>query len=77
MRGRTVTPEVAGFAPIPLGHSHPHAVGGPHWDPWTFPPIFVGGLCLAWLYYRTNSLWTSIALHACINGVAFVAWLLL
>ena len=48
-----------------------------HWNLSSFVPIFVAGLCLAWLYYRTNSLWTSIALHASINGVAFIVWLLL
>ena len=50
---------------------------GMHWDITGFLALFVAGLVLAWLYYRTNSLWTSIALHATLNGIAFIAWLLL
>ena len=48
---------------------------GMHWELRGFVLLFVGGLLLAWLYYRSNSLWTSIALHASINGLAFIAWL--
>ena len=48
-----------------------------HWELTNFVPVFVAGLVLAWLYYRTNSLWTSIALHASFNSIAFIAWLLM
>ena len=48
---------------------------GLHWDPFGFVPLFVSGLLLAWLYYRTNSLWTNIALHAATNALATIAWL--
>ena len=42
-----------------------------------FVPFFVLGFGLAWVYQRTGSLWTSIALHATFNGVAVLAWALL
>jgi len=32
-------------------------------------PIFITGLALAWLYWRTGSLWTSIAAHAGQNAL--------
>jgi membrane protease YdiL (CAAX protease family) len=40
-------------------------------------PIFITGLALAWLYWRTGSLWTSIAAHAGQNAlvVAIQAYL--
>jgi uncharacterized protein len=47
-----------------------------HLQPSGFLPLFVGGLLLAWLYYRTSSLWTNIALHAVINAVATLIWIL-
>ena len=42
--------------------------------------IFLVGLVLAWLYERSGSLWPSMVLHGCNNGVGFVllyaaAWL--
>lgn len=33
-------------------------------------PIFITGLLLAWLYWRTGSLWASIAAHAGQNALA-------
>ncbi len=41
-----------------------------------FLPLFTLGFGLAWVYHRTGSLWTSIALHATFNGVAVLAWAL-
>lgn len=37
-------------------------------------PLFALGFVLAWVYHRTGSLWTSIALHAVFNGVSVMAW---
>ena len=41
-----------------------------------FVPLFVLGFALAWVYQRTGSLWTSIAMHAIFNGLAVIAWAL-
>ena len=39
-----------------------------------YVPIFVLGLAFAWLFWRTGSLWASIAAHATINATSlFVA----
>jgi membrane protease YdiL (CAAX protease family) len=37
-------------------------------------PLFALGFALAWVYKRTGSLWTSIALHAVFNGLSVFAW---
>ncbi len=39
-----------------------------------FFPLFALGLMLAWVYKRTGSLWTSIALHALFNGLSVLVW---
>ena len=36
-------------------------------------PIFVTGVLLAWLYWRTGSLWPSVAAHAAQNAFAVAA----
>ena len=36
-------------------------------------PAFFTGLLLAWLYYRTRSLWASFTAHAAQNTLAFLA----
>ncbi len=41
-----------------------------------FIPILVLGLCLAWLYERTGSLYPGIILHASNNAVAIIALLI-
>jgi membrane protease YdiL (CAAX protease family) len=41
-----------------------------------FVPLFVLGFALAWVYQRTGSLWTSIAMHAIFNSLAVLAWAL-
>ncbi len=39
----------------------------PHGDVATLIPIFLLGVLLAWVYYRTGSLWTSILVHCGFN----------
>jgi membrane protease YdiL (CAAX protease family) len=39
-----------------------------HSDPRQYLELCGGGLLLAWLYHRTNSLWPPIALHALVNA---------
>lgn len=34
-------------------------------------PIFVAGLLIGWLYFRTGSLWSCVWIHGAQNGVAF------
>lgn len=41
-----------------------------HADPGSFVVLFVIGLALAFLRWRTNSIWPGIALHALNNGAA-------
>jgi membrane protease YdiL (CAAX protease family) len=43
-----------------------------HLTPGVFPPLFLMGLLLAYLYERSDSLWPSILLHAAINSIAFI-----
>lgn len=38
-----------------------------HLNPWQAVPAFIIGLFFGWIYYRTGSLWTTIALH-CVNN---------
>jgi len=45
-----------------------------HFQPDVAVPLGVLGVALAWVYERTGSLWSSIALHAVFNGLAVVAW---
>jgi membrane protease YdiL (CAAX protease family) len=39
-------------------------------SPGVLVPIFITGLLLAWLYYRTGSLWASIVAHGSQNATA-------
>lgn len=41
-----------------------------------FVPLFALGLLLCWVFYRTRSLWTNIALHATFNAIAVLTWAL-
>lgn len=41
-----------------------------------FVPLFILGVVLAWVFYYTRSLWTSIALHAIFNSIAVLVWAL-
>lgn len=34
-------------------------------------PAFVAGMLLAWLYYKTGSVWSCVQAHAAQNGVAY------
>lgn len=43
-----------------------------HWQPNVALATAVLGWLLAWLYHKTGSLWSSIALHALKNAVAFI-----
>jgi membrane protease YdiL (CAAX protease family) len=47
--------------------------GFAHLNIYQFAVGFFGGLCLAWLYERTRSLWPCVLSHAAYNGV--VTWL--
>lgn len=38
-----------------------------HLNPWQAVPAFLIGLFFGWIYFRTGSLWTTIALH-CVNN---------
>ena len=42
-----------------------------------YVPIFVLGLAFAWLFWRTGSLWASIAAHATINATSLLVALTL
>lgn len=43
-----------------------------HAEKWSFLPIFVIGIGLAWIYYRTRNLWVNIIAHATVNSVSLV-----
>ncbi|MSQ61307.1 MAG: CPBP family intramembrane metalloprotease [Dehalococcoidia bacterium] len=47
-----------------------------HWDPGSVIPFALVGVVLAWLYYRTNSLWTAVAMHFTFNLASFLVTLL-
>ena len=44
-----------------------------HFEPGVLIPIFVTGAALAWLYWRTGSIWPGIAAHAGQNALAILA----
>ena len=41
-----------------------------HVEPLSFPPLFVLGLMLAWLYHRTRALWAPMLVHFLNNAIA-------
>ncbi|MBP6868245.1 MAG: CPBP family intramembrane metalloprotease [Bacteroidales bacterium] len=43
-----------------------------HANPWQAIPAFLVGCLLGWIYYRTRSYWTCVALHAINNGLSFL-----
>ena len=43
---------------------------GAHLEPLRFPPLFVLGLLLAWLYHRTGALWAPMLTHLLNNALA-------
>ncbi len=46
--------------------------GALHLQPFAFPVLFLLGVLLATLYYRTGSLWPSILFHFFINASAII-----
>ena len=46
-----------------------------HVEPLSFPPLFVLGLLLAWLYHRTRALWGPMLVHFANNAIAVGALL--
>lgn len=52
------------------------AFGAAHAQFTIFVPLFTLGFALAWVYKRTGSLWTAIALHALFNAISVVVWVL-
>ena len=46
---------------------------GVHMIPSVLLPILLMSLLMTWVFERSGSLWTSILLHAAINGLAFIA----
>ena len=50
------------------------AFGAAHMQLSVMIPLAALGFLLAWVYKRTGSLWTSIALHAVFNGISVIAW---
>ena len=47
-----------------------------HGDPGSFAVLFIIGLALAFLRWRTNSLWPGILLHLVNNGIGALAIIL-
>ena len=39
-----------------------------------FVQYFPGGLCLAWAYDRSGTIWTTILMHIAINQTVFLSW---
>ena len=62
-----------------LQHMAPHKAilwssvmfGVIHMNPWQAIPAFLMGCLFGWIYYRTRSYWTCVALHALNNGMSF------
>jgi membrane protease YdiL (CAAX protease family) len=47
-----------------------------HMNPWQAIPAFCLALAMGWIYWRTQSLWPCIFMHAVNNSIAFVMLLL-
>jgi membrane protease YdiL (CAAX protease family) len=62
------------FWPAAIVSSAAFAVAHIWWQ--FYAPIFILGLIFAWLFWRTGSLWASIAAHATINGTSLIVVLL-
>jgi len=43
-----------------------------HVWPYLYVPIFIMGLAFSWLFWRTGSLWASVAAHATMNATSLV-----
>jgi len=46
---------------------------GAHGDPWAFFPLCGVGICLAYIYWRSGSLWASMVAHGLFNAFSLVA----
>lgn len=44
-----------------------------HFNPWQALPAFLIGCLMGWVYYRTGSLWLTMAMHFVNNGAALFA----
>jgi len=44
-----------------------------HLNPWQFLSALVIGIFMGWIYYRTNSLWLTIIIHATLNLFSFLS----
>jgi membrane protease YdiL (CAAX protease family) len=40
-----------------------------HVDKWNILPLWLLGIGLAYVYYRTGNIWANIVTHATINGI--------
>jgi membrane protease YdiL (CAAX protease family) len=43
-----------------------------HISPTNLVPIFILGLMLSWIYYKTKSIWPCIIVHAAYNSIALI-----
>ena len=43
-----------------------------HFNLWIFLPTFIGGIVLAWIYEKTNSLYPAMIAHGTWNGIIIV-----
>ena len=59
-----------GFWPAAIVTSAVFALA--HLLPYLYVPVFIMGLAFAWLFWRTGSLWASIAAHATMNLTSLV-----
>lgn len=59
-----------GFWPAAVATSAVFALA--HLWPYLYVPVFIMGLAFAWLFWRTGSLWASIAAHATMNLTSLV-----
>ncbi len=70
-RGLAFTGTLAwGFLPAAAFSSALFALS--HRDPGALLPFFIVGLVIAWLYWRSGSLWDAIAFHVLFNGLSFI-----
>ncbi len=65
------------FSPVTAVLSSAALFAAVHRQLFAFPVLFLLGVLLALLYYRSRSLWAPILLHFCINSVALLGQFLL
>lgn len=59
-----------GFVPAAFVSSAIFAIS--HFDPGSLIPFTALGIVMAWLYWRTGSLWDSIVFHCLFNSLTFI-----